>query len=299
MDTSQNITETPAQKIGEAIRSGRKKQRLTIADLSEQIGRPREWLNRVELGYSDFGEHRPPSQSDLGAIYEVIGQNLEINKAELLSLGRRAEGEFETYKLHRRPNKRQSSGKQIQAEVIIGEKAVVDAIINLIEEQHSDAVIRNVGIRGQGNYVKRGEEWNRYRDAMGKFLKDNPNSIFKRVEHVSNNDFLQMAKETDSRLAYKKSVDEVYNARVKFRKNNPLSIHLLIGQREAILGLPRSSGVIGSNIALLVRDKLFVEALRSWYDEVLWEGQEPSINIDYQQYDKSFEKVKKMYGFRD
>jgi hypothetical protein len=108
-----------------------------------------------------------------------------------------------------------------------------------------------------------------------------------------------MSKETDRHLAYEKPLTEVHNARVKFRKGNPLSLHVLIGQREAILALPRSSGQPGSNMALLVRDRLFVEALRLWYDEVLWEGPEPSVMVDYTRFDESFEEVKKMYGYTD
>jgi hypothetical protein len=42
-----------------------------------------------------------------------------------------------------------------------------------------------------------------------------------------------------------------------------------------------------------------VEALRLWYDEVLWEGPEPSVMVDYTRFDESFEEIKKMYGYND
>jgi hypothetical protein len=181
----------------------------------------------------------------------------------------------------------------------MGEEAVVEAITNLIEMQHSDAVIRNTGIRGQGSYMVRTPVWNQYREALAKFLKNNPNGIFKRVEYVASDAYLGVSRESDERLRADGDLKDVHNAKIKFRKQNPLSLHLLIGQREAILALPRSSGQPGSNMALLVRDKLFVEALRQWYDEVLWEGPDPHVMVDYSKFDESFEEIKKMYDYSD
>ena len=54
----------------------------------------------------------------------------------------------------------------------MGEEAVVDAIIDVIRQQHSDAVIRNTGIRSQGSFVLRTEYWNRYRETLGEFLTE-------------------------------------------------------------------------------------------------------------------------------
>src|SRR4051812_16240843 len=67
MDTSHiDTSETsPAVRLGQYIRNARHSKGLTIAQLAEQIDRPREWLNRIELGHSEFGEHRPPSMADL------------------------------------------------------------------------------------------------------------------------------------------------------------------------------------------------------------------------------------------
>jgi transcriptional regulator with XRE-family HTH domain len=289
---------SPAVRLGQYIRIARQSKGLTIAQLAEQVGRPREWLNRIELGHSEFGEHRPPSMADLQSLGSCLKGSLNLPIEHLLELGKQAETEFNAYKSNRR-KKTPSKGKLTQAEIIIGEEAVVKSIIDLIEEQHSDAVIRNIGIRGQGSYTQRTSAWNQYRVQLGKFLANNPNGIFRRVEYVANNAYLAMSKETDRHLAYEKPLTEVHNARVKFRKGNPLSLHVLIGQREAILALPRSSGQPGSNMALLVRDRLFVEALRLWYDEVLWEGPEPSVMVDYTRFDESFEEVKKMYGYTD
>lgn len=300
MNPSQSNTgpASAAAQLGNLIRDGRKAKGWTIARLAEQIGRPREWVNRVELGYGEYGEHKPPSSADLRAIIDCLGSSLGVSGGQLLALGLEAEQQYLSYKQSRRPRPR-PAGKLTQAEIIIGEQAVVGAIIDLIDEQHSDAVIRNTGIRGLGSYLVRTAEWNRYRERLGRFLADNPNGIFKRVEYVASNAYLAVSRESDEKLAYQKPLREVHNARIKFRKGNPLSLHLLIGQREAILALPRSSGQPGSNMALLVRDKLFVEALRLWYDEVLWEGPEPSVTIDYTRFEESFQQIREMYGYED
>ena len=43
------IMASPAVELGTHIRMSRKQKGLTIAQLASQIGRPREWLNRIEL----------------------------------------------------------------------------------------------------------------------------------------------------------------------------------------------------------------------------------------------------------
>ncbi|MEO7617426.1 MAG: helix-turn-helix transcriptional regulator, partial [Candidatus Saccharibacteria bacterium] len=143
---------SPAQMLGDSIRLARTKRGITIAQLAEKIGRPREWLNRVELGYSEFGDIKPPSESDLRTIISILGEHLDITGDELVSLGSEAESSFQSFRQNSRSRSRKSGGKQIQAEVIIGEAQIGQSIVDLIGEQHSDAVIRNTGIRSFGSY---------------------------------------------------------------------------------------------------------------------------------------------------
>jgi transcriptional regulator with XRE-family HTH domain len=286
--------------LGNAIRAARKKRGLTLAETAERLGRPREWLNRIELGYSEFGETKPPSSSDINQIIDCLGaQSFDSEPGQLLSLGKVAEQDFEATKRRSRSRNRKQIGKPTQAEVIMGEEQVVDAIVDLINEQHSDAIIRNTGIKTQGSYMKLTDQWRRYREALGEFLKKNPNGVFKRLEYAASDKHLESAKQADSRLAADGHIEDVHNAKSKFHKQNPLFLHVLIGQREAILALPLSSGQAGSSIAILVRDKLVVEALRVWYDEVLWESPGESMMVDFSNFDESFQKIKKMYGYED
>lgn len=88
----------------------------------------------------------------------------------------------------------------------------------------------------------------------------------------------------------------MHNAKVKFYKHNPLQMHVVIGQREAILALLQTSGQAGSNAAILIPDKIFVEALRVWYDETLWDAPGEYCTVDFQRFDDSFEAVRQMYG---
>lgn len=294
IDNDNNISS--AVSLGLRLRALRKASGMSIAALADQLGRPREWLNRIELGYSEYGEHRPLSQGELSALLQLIRATDMHEREVLIELVADAEKEYVQFK-KQTPKARKSVGKLTQAEVVMGEEAVVDAIVEVIRQQHSDAVIRNTGIRSQGSFVLRTEYWNRYRETLGTFLTENPNSVFKRVEYVASKEYLDSAKESDSKIAGTRKLTEVHNAKVKFRTHNPLSLHLLIGQREAVLALPRSSGQPGSNMALVVRDKLFVEALRLWYDEVLWEGTESFKMVDFSKFDESFEEIKGMYGF--
>ncbi|MEO7617423.1 MAG: transcriptional regulator [Candidatus Saccharibacteria bacterium] len=300
MNTSQSITndtQSPSLKLGQAIRSSRKACGWTIAQMAEQIGRPREWLNRIELGHSEYGEHKPANQSDLTSIASVLGEALDIDTEEFLSLGKAAEASFDSLRRNKRGGTYSPAGKFTQAEVIIGEEQIGKAIVDLIKEQHSDAIIRNTGVKGPGSYNAVSSSWKQYREALGDFLAKNPNALFKRVEFAANPKHLQHGKEADERLAGGRDMSNVHNAKIKFQKQNPLQLHVLIGQREAIIALPQTGGQAGSNMALLVRDKLFVEALRVWYDEILWEGSGDSRTVSFSDFDGSFDQIRNMYGF--
>ncbi len=294
------ITDTadlsPAQMLGAYVRTARKQMQLTINDLAAALGRPREWLNRLELGYSDQGEYKPPSGSDLQTLADLLGSRLPVSSDELQALGLQAEADFNQARQPSR-GQRANVGKLTQTEVIIGEKQIIQAITNIIKEQYSDAVIRNTGIKGRGSYVHVDENWKQYRTALGDFLSQNPNALFKRVEYAAHGEHLAEAKDADKKMAGDRQVSDVHNAKIKFYKQNPLQLHVLIGQREALLALPHTSGQAGSNIAILIRDKIFVEALRVWYDEIIWDAQSEHRAVDFQKFDESFEAIRKMYGF--
>lgn len=298
-ESSDNSAQSPAVILGRYIRQARKRRKLTIAEFAEKLGRQREWLNRVELGYSEYGEYPPVSASDLQTMVDILGEDaFEISQNQLLEHGERANAEYYSVKSQQKEKKR-PGGKLTHTEVIIGEKQIVQAITGLVQEQHSDAIIRNTGIKTRGNYLKLTSEWKNYREALGDFLSKNPNAMFKRVEYAANIDHLQKAKDADRRVAGARKVEDVHNAKIKFHKDNPLQLHAIIGQREAILALPQVSGQSGSNIALLVRDKIFVEALRAWYDEVLWDAPGENKSVDFQNFDESFQSIQNMYGYEN
>lgn len=283
-------------ELGTHIRMARKDKGLTIAQLASQIGRPREWLNRVELGYSEYGEHKPANQSELRILLRYIEDTLSVSAEELLRLGKKAEDAYRSTRHRYGRGGRESHGRLTQAEVILGEEEVVEAIVNLIHAQDSQAVLRNTGVREANNTQYSSEVWSRYRKTLGQFLTDNPNALMKRVEYVQSAANLEISKQSDLKLAGSRDITEVHNAKVKFRTQNPFQLNVLIGEHEAILGLPHPAGNPGSNMALLIRDKQFVEALRMWYDEVLWEGNDVSQMVRFSEFDQSFREIAEMYG---
>ncbi|HVS58581.1 MAG TPA: helix-turn-helix domain-containing protein [Candidatus Saccharimonadales bacterium] len=295
MDTPEDTSAAVA--FGRKVRQARKAKGWTIAELADKLGRPREWLNRLELGYSEYGEYKPASPADIHMLADCLGDYLDITVEELLDMGAEAQRDFDAVKLHGHTGRRTPFGKLTQTEVIIGERQIVQAIVDLIEEQHSDAIIRNTGIKSPGTYLSVTEDWKNYRVALGKFLSENPNALFKRVEYAACSEQLQEAKAADEKLAGAREYKAVHNAKLRFRKDNPLQLHVIIGQREAILALPQTSGLAGSNIALLIRDKVFVEALRIWYDEVLWDAPGESKTVDFTRFEETFESIKQMYGY--
>lgn len=291
-------TDSPARTLGSAIRSARKSSNMTIAQLAEQIGRPREWLNRVELGYGDQGERRPISSADLNSLINILDKSFSTSPVELHKLRDAAELEFDSFNLQSQKNRRKVSGKLIRAEVIIGESQLYKAAANMVSEQYSDAVIRNTGIWGQApNYLDHGQEWEQYRKTLGNFLRTNNQSVMKRIEFVDTKANFNLAKESDKWSVENRDLNKVHNIKVKFYAKNPLLFDVLIGQREAIIELPQRVNFPSMRVALLVRDKLFVEALRTWFDEVLWDSEIPNKNLNYADFNNSIDEIGKMYGF--
>jgi transcriptional regulator with XRE-family HTH domain len=290
-------TRSPAVILGDHIRRARKSRGWTISELADKLGRQREWLNRVELGYSEFGEYKPAALADVHTMIDLLKDNFDVTAEILADLAFRAQQDYDAVKLNVHKNKRSTFGKLTQTEIIVGEKQIVQAILDLIKEQHSDAIIRNTGIKSLGSYQNVTADWKNYRVSLGDFLEKNPNALFKRVEYAADTSQLNLAKEADKKLNGNRDLKDVHNAKVRFHRHNPLQLHVVIGQREAILALPQTSGQAGSNVAILVRDKIFVEALRVWYDEVLWDAPGPSTSVDFAKFDESFNDIKDMYGF--
>lgn len=283
-------------ELGTIIRMARKATGLTIAELATQLGRPREWLNRIELGYSEYGEHRPPTQSEIRMLHRYIADGMNVELESVLSIGLKAEEDFHSLRQSENRVSRKTMGRLTQAEVILGEESIVEAIINLIHTQEPDSVLRNTGVRDESNSMKSTEGWARYRKTLGQFLSDNPTAILKRVEYAPSKETLEIAKQSDVRLGGPRDIHDVHNAKVRFRTKNPFQLHILIGKREAILALPNIAGQPGSNMALLIRDKQFIEALGLWYDEILWEGGDASQLVKFAEFDKSFRTIADMYG---
>jgi transcriptional regulator with XRE-family HTH domain len=288
-----------ARAVGAFIRNTRKHHGWTISQFAAKLSRQREWLNRIELGYSEFGEYKPATRAELEAMLDLF-EGLTKEKHEwVLAMGDLAMADYYELKLQTDKVKRTSFGKLTQTEIVIGEKQIVAAIADLIRQQDADGIIRNTGVKNLGSYKQVNDNWQEYRTALGAYLSQNPNAMFKRIEYTTTLEQLGHAQEADRKLAGDRPLKKVHNAKIKFSSQNPLSLHAVIGQNEAILALPQTTGQAGSNIALLIRDKVFVEALRIWYDEVMWDMPGASVQVDYEHFDESFESIKDMYKFTD
>lgn len=273
------------------IREARQAKGWTIAQLAERIGRPREWLNRVELGYGEFGEVRPPNGAPLRQLADCLG----IDQASVVALGTQAEQDYKALFLTSRSAKTRA-GKVIQDEVIVGEAEIYAAAENLINEQHSDALIRTTGIWSHANTsLAAVPEWKKYRQRLGKFISDNRQSGIKRAEYLGTKRNFDIAMAADKLLAQKQTIPS--NVKIKFFKYNPVILDVLIGQREAIIAFPQRTGYQGLTVGLLVRDKLFVESLRTWFDEVVWESGFENRNLNFNNLLASLEDIRNLYDY--
>jgi transcriptional regulator with XRE-family HTH domain len=283
------MTLSPVEQLAEFVKDRRRAAGLTQKELSKECGRPREWVSHLERADE---LQAPPTGGD---VVKLV-RGLDLSEADADELGRLVEAAADARSTTVRPRRRQL-GRGVRVEVVEGEWEVEDAIITILEEEPEDATIRNTGLKGWSTYLRASASWQRYRELLGEHLCRNERAVFKRVEYLVRPEQLQLAKDADSRLAGDRPLPEVVNAKVKFLSHNPMTLHAMVGEDAAVLALPEASGRAGSSLALVIRDRQLVEALRVWFDEVLWENAPRSVSVSFDRFDESFDEVGKMYGF--
>lgn len=289
-----DIDGEPDLVIGEAVRRARKQLGLTQKELGRTISRPREWVSALE----NANLPSPPTSTDIGQLQRALSEALTLPEDELLRLHESVEAR---HRARYGGRIRRRTGRPVTVEVVQGREQVADAIVGVVQAQGPEAIVRNVGIKTVSTYHRVTDAWRRYREALGAFLATNSHAMFKRAEYVTSHNQLSLAKEADERLRGGRELADVHNVKVRFFKSNPLVLHVLVGEREAVLAIPDKAGASGSSTALVVRDASLVAALQTWFDEVVWDSHsdEDVIDVRFDRFDECFEHIEGMYGFED
>jgi transcriptional regulator with XRE-family HTH domain len=282
---------TAAEQLGRLLRSARRecgKGKWTLAWVAGKVGRSRVWLNRLELGYAKDGSIPLPTDGDLAG----LAQLLQLDLAQLLQLRDDARAELEQAGLRRaRPQSRIPVGRRAQAEVFRGDENVYRAAGELLARQSSEArlkvthvVTRHPDPDGLRPYQRK------YVSALADFLSTNRQTVtLDRVVHAQSAESLAMAKGKTAALAAGRSPTEIRNIDTRFCFANPVLLDVLIGEREALIAIPDHRGHPTLTAAILISDVSFVEALKTWFHDIVWKS--PGVPVDYATAEETFAMI--------
>jgi hypothetical protein len=69
------------------------------------------------------------------------------------------------------------------------------------------------------------------------------------------------------------------NAQAKFYFENPLVLDCLIGEKEAILGIPDRGSFPHLRSGIVIRDPQMVDSLRQWYQDFIWNSSVDKLEV--------------------
>lgn len=271
-----------AERLGARLRLARRERghgNWSLAWVAARVGRSRVWLNRVELGYAKDGGYPLPTDADLLA----LGQLLEIDAGDLLALRDEARLELDKREPQRRaPTQHQGpSGRRAQVAIFRGDENVYRAAADLLERQSSDARLKVTHVVTLQADPEGMQPYQRdYVSALAEFLRDNRRTAaLERAVHAPSSDALRMAKAKTEALAGTRAPQDVHNIETRFCLANPVLLDVLIGEREAMISVPDHRGHPTLSASILISDSIFVEALKTWFQQIVWKS--AGVPIEY------------------
>jgi hypothetical protein len=109
-----------------------------------------------------------------------------------------------------------------------------------------------------------------YLDTLGTALAATPEARLYRV-CACDRTSLDTARATVDRLSGGRTHGQAGNVRTRIAFSNPLVLDVLIGDHEVLLAVPDRRGRPHLRAGIVVDDPDFVAALRSWFDETVWD----------------------------
>ncbi|HSH61597.1 MAG TPA: hypothetical protein VK988_18505 [Acidimicrobiales bacterium] len=98
-----------------------------------------------------------------------------------------------------------------------------------------------------------------------------------------------MARAKTEALADGRDAQDVRNIETRFCSGNPVLLDVLIGEREAMISVPDHRGHPTLSASVLISDPSFVEALKTWFQQIVWKA--PAVDIEYPSYEDTFSQL--------
>jgi hypothetical protein len=147
--------------------------------------------------------------------------------------------------------------------VRIGADEVDAAARRLVAGNPRRGTFRSVQVSAPQPTARTDQPASTYVDALADRLADSGESLLYRVCAPSRHQPDPVRSTVDRRSAA--------NVRARVAFANPLVLDVLIGEHEALIALPDRRGHPHLAACVVVDDPDFVDAMREWYDEWVWE----------------------------
>jgi transcriptional regulator with XRE-family HTH domain len=244
-----------AGDLGATVRAARRALHLTQAQLAGRAGISPSYLSRIESAAWERGGPWP-ADGVLGALARALG----VSSTELVGLRNRAQST-----LQRGPAQ---SGAFARANgrppysVCMGIDEVDAAARRVVERNPRHGTFRSVQMSPRHPPTS-AEPASTYVDALAARLADCGETLLYQVAIPSRRHLDSAPLPADGWAGA--------NVRARVASTNPLVLDVLISEHEALIALPDRRGHPNLAACVVVDDPDFVDAMREWFDEWVWE----------------------------
>jgi hypothetical protein len=248
--------------LATAIADARQAAGLSQAGLARRAGISPSYLSRIEGAAWERGGPLPAD-----GVLRALARALGVSSVELVAMGRAARDGQAAVTGASAPAVR--AGRRSPYAVTMGPEAVDAAAREVVRRNSPQGTLRSAQVY-MADTLAGGELPPSYLDTLGATLAASPDAILYRV-CASDGTSLDTARATVERLSGGRPPGQAGNVRTRIAFSNPLVLDVLIGDHEVLLAVPDRRGRPHLRAGIVVDDPDFVAALRSWFDETVWD----------------------------
>jgi transcriptional regulator with XRE-family HTH domain len=259
------------------VRHARADAGMTQSELARRAGVTPSYVSRIE---SAAWERGGPLPSD--DVLRSLARALGCSSTRLIELRQRARGSRPTATAPWLSARTAGSG---QYGVSLGQEDVQRAAERLLARNPARG-----SIRVWSHLFEQG--WSApFTAALARRLAEDTAAVLYRVCVVGRGN-LEQARATTEQLADGRPHSRVHNIRTRFCFAPPAMLDVVVGEVEALIGVPDRRGHPFLRASLVVDDPDLVGALKDWYDDFIWQPAFGYVDVPYGSLNETVARVR-------